>query len=179
MVSNTLTMTASAERGAKPGNTGIACPTTSEEVAAASVDLFYRQALLAVVGNLLGATVLTAVIWNSVPRAPMAVWLLAMGVSLLVRTGFALGYQQFPRPDKKESPLWRNRLAVTTLLSGGLWGLAGYLFWLPELPIHQQLTLLLALVGVAATGSSTANDWTSVCSSSASILPGVKGTVTL
>jgi len=146
-------MTANTEQRARSADVGI-YSTTSEEVAAAGIALFYRQALLAVFGNLVGTTVLAAVIWNSVPKSMMAFWLLAMGLSLLVRTGLALGYRR-TLPDNKEAPVWRTRLAVATLVTGGLWGLGGYLFWLPEFPIHKQLTLMLALVGVAATGSST------------------------
>ena len=152
MVSNALAMTASTEHRPKPADAGIHS-TTSEEVAAAGVDLFYRQALLAVFGNLIGTTVLTAVIWNSVARTSLVLWLIALNLSLLARAGFILGYRR-ARPNNKEALIWRNRLAAATLLTGGLWGLAGYIFWYPEFPIHLQLALTLTLVGVAATSSS-------------------------
>jgi len=148
-----MAMTASSEASAKPRDAGI-YSTTADEVAAAGVALFYRQALLAVFGNLFGAAVLAAVVWHSVPRLSLVFWLLALGLSLLVRTGLAFAYRR-ARPDNQEALAWRNRLAAATLGTGGLWGVGGYLFWLPELPIHQQLTLALALMGVAATGSST------------------------
>ncbi len=146
-------MTANTEQQARSADIGI-YSTTSEEVAAAGVTMFYRQALLAVLGNLIGIAVLTAVIWNLVPRFEIVLWLLAMGLSLAVRTGLALGHRR-AQPDNQKALVWRSRLAAATLLTGVFWGLGSYQFWSPTFAIHEQLTLLLALAGVAATASST------------------------
>lgn len=153
MLSNVMAMTASFKVSAKSPDAGV-YSSTVDEVAAAGVALFYRQALLAVFGNLVGAAVVAIVLWRALPTSWLVAWLLALCLSLLIRAGVVLAYRR-AAPTNAEARMWRDRLAAGTLLTGGLWGLAGYVFWYPESPIYLQLALTLTLVGVAATGSST------------------------
>ena len=116
--------------------------------------MFYRQAQLAVIGNLVGAAVVAVVMWRALPTPSLLAWLAVLGLSLLARIVVVLGYRR-AEPANANTKEWRDRLAASTVMTGGLWGLAGYAFWHPEFPIYLQLTLTLTLVGVAATGSST------------------------
>ncbi len=132
--------------------------TPSPEVVAAAVAMFYRQAQLAAIGNLVGAAVVAVGLWRALPASWLVAWLVALGLSVLTRIGVVLAYRRASSARATamaNTKVWRDRLGAGTLLTGGLWGLAGYVFWNPEFPIHQQLTLSLTLVGVAATGSST------------------------
>ena len=159
MVSNSIAMNLGIDEQETPApREPEAGATPSPEVVAAAVAMFYRQAQLAAIGNLVGAAVVAVGLWRALPASWLVAWLVALGLSVLTRIGVVLAYRRASSARATamaNTKVWRDRLGAGTLLTGGLWGLAGYVFWNPEFPIHQQLTLSLTLVGVAATGSST------------------------
>ena len=76
---------------------------------------------------------------------------------VLAFTGATIGYRQLFRsyfatargPD--ETPLWTRRYIAMSILSGSLWGLAGWWFTIPTAPVESTFIGLLLLTIVTST----------------------------
>jgi signal transduction histidine kinase/CheY-like chemotaxis protein len=88
------------------------------------------------------------VLWSEVNTTWLLLWGTVMMLLTSVRSIIAWYYW---RDEQREESLdtWLNRFIAPALLSGFIWGIAGYSFYLPEGGVYQAF-LVIFLLGIAA-----------------------------
>lgn len=120
-----------------------------ERVRAEQVRILYQQLPYSIVGTVIATVFLAAVMWGTVPRNAVLGWLVCMGANQLWRLVL---YFQFNRlnvsgPDIER---WAQYWAAGSLISGVLWGGAGFLFFVAGAPVYQAFLIVLIFGVVAA-----------------------------
>ncbi len=113
------------------------------------VRVLYQQLPYSIVGTAIASVFLAAVMWNMVPGNAVVGWLVCMAANQLWRLVL---YFQFKRltlsgPDVER---WAQYWAAGALISGVLWGGAGFLFFIPGAPVYQAFLIVLIFGVVAA-----------------------------
>ena len=87
-------------------------------------------------------------LWSEVDTTWLLLWGTVMMLLTSIRSVIAWYYW---RDEEREQSLdaWLKRFIVTALLSGFIWGAAGYSFYLPEGGVYQAF-LVIFLLGIAA-----------------------------
>ncbi len=124
----------------------------SGDVAAAELDLVYSQTPVALAAS---STVAVILWWLLRPHAgaPLDLWVVLLLGSNLARMGLWM-WRRSAR-ERHHPRFWRRLFVMGAFLSGALWGALGPFLDL-SWPLVEQITLLLALAGVA-TGSIPSN----------------------
>ena len=120
-----------------------------------------------VTANILASGLLVLIMRGQVAETMLFGWLGVQVVFQLLRVVIARRYLSTPPVTGAQQRRWARALSALSILSGGLWGSAGILFYLPDSAAHQALLAIL-LCGLAA-GSIPAN---------AMMLPGLLGSST-
>jgi signal transduction histidine kinase/CheY-like chemotaxis protein len=92
--------------------------------------------------------VLATVMWGSIEHGLLLGW---VGMTLAVigaRYGLARGYAKRP-PQVGDGLRWARYFTITSLVSGLLWGFAGFTFFTPG-AVTAQVFLYVSIVGLAA-----------------------------
>ncbi len=100
------------------------------------------------VSMLLGAAILTVVMWGTVSPGLFVAWLGAILANQLWRFALVRRYRATPMIDPRR---WGTAWAVGSTLAGALWGCAGVVLFVPSDPGHQAL-LIVCLFGVILGG---------------------------
>ena len=109
-----------------------------------------RKPLLA--GNLGGAALLAAVMWDTAPRADLIFWaILICGVTLM-RVALVKRFNA-TAPGAKEVPFWTWAYAAGAFAGGVLWGASAGLFQAPDGAVNVQ-AYVLVIAGLSAAGLS-------------------------
>ena len=85
------------------------------------VRLLYAQAPLGTAASLLIALMLALVLWDTLPRAVLAIWLLTLAIPILIRLALTAAFQRCPDPDAA-AERWAARYTWACAASGVCWG---------------------------------------------------------
>jgi signal transduction histidine kinase len=121
----------------------------AERVRAEQVRILYQQLPYSIVGTVIAVVFLAAVMWNIVPHNAIVGWVLCMAANQLWRLVL---YFQFNRlhVGAHDFERWAQYWAAGSLISGVLWGGAGFLFFVADSPVHQAFLIVLIFGVVAA-----------------------------
>jgi signal transduction histidine kinase len=121
----------------------------AERVRAEQVRILYQQLPYSIVGTLIAVVFLAAVMWDIAPRNAIVGWLVCMGANQLWRLVLYYRFQRL-RVPAHDVERWAQYWAAGSLISGVLWGGAGFLFFVPGSPVHQAFLIVLIFGVVAA-----------------------------
>jgi len=113
------------------------------------VRLLYSQLPISTGGTMVAALLLAAVMWNVAPRN----WTIGWVACMAANQGWRLWlYLRSRGVDIELADLDRaaNLWAIGSLLSGCLWGLASFLFFVADSPVHQAFLIVLIFAVTAA-----------------------------
>src|SRR5574341_1459448 len=97
----------------------------------------YSYTSSSLVGNLIGAVVLTLLYWSTLRRGLLAVWWAAFAIVWLYRAWIARRFGAQQMNGELDFRAWQNRWLGGVLASGLLWGAAGWFFYGPGDAIQQ------------------------------------------
>ncbi len=115
---------------------------------------YYISLPVILIGNLLGALLLSAIQLESVDLYSISIWLLVSFIMFLYRF---YHYYQFRRESEssklKDAHIWLDKYYTNTLLGGIVWGSSAFLMF-PESGLLNQMTVLFFLfaIGFSAMG---------------------------
>jgi signal transduction histidine kinase/CheY-like chemotaxis protein len=98
----------------------------------------YRQTETVLLANCVNALIVSALLWTSTSHALLVGWLAAMGVVSLARLILARRYRRVA-PSAVDARAWGSRSVAGSVLSGVLWGSAGYFFLQEAAPVSQLI----------------------------------------
>jgi signal transduction histidine kinase len=129
--------------------TAVSATELAERVRAEQVRILYQQLPYSILGTAVATVFLAAVMWDIAPRNAIIGWLVCMGANQLWRLVL---YFQFNRlkVSARDVERWAQYWAAGALISGVLWGAAGFLFFIPGALVHQAFLIVLIFGVVAA-----------------------------
>jgi len=133
--------------GAAPTRTD---PALGARVRAEQIATLFSQWRRTTVSMLLGASILTAVMWATAPPLAFASWLAAIAANQAWRYRLTCRYRAaVPEPQQRER--WGHAWALGSALAGALWGAAAVALFVRGDIGHQAL-LIVCLFGVVLGG---------------------------
>jgi len=108
------------------------------------IDNLHAFARTGLVGNIVGACVISALYAHAVPSLTMAAWALLFGAALVLRAVLTLTYSRRWRGSPALLRSWRNRYLAGVLTTGALWGISVWLFY-PYGGNLERIALLLTV----------------------------------
>jgi two-component system, sensor histidine kinase len=125
-------------------------PRLVERARADQIAMLFKQWPVATGSMILGASILTAVMWGTVAPSFFAAWMAAIVLNQAWRLWLVRRYDAMaPAPADRVN--WGRAWAVGSMLAGALWGIAGVVVFVPGDPGHQAL-LIVCLFGVILGG---------------------------
>jgi diguanylate cyclase (GGDEF)-like protein/PAS domain S-box-containing protein len=115
---------------------------------------YYISLPIILIGNLLGALLLSAIQLESVDLYSIAIWLLVSFIMFLYRFYHYYQFKAESESNKlKNADIWLDKYYTNTILSGIVWGSSAFLLF-PESGLLNQMTLLFFLfaIGFSAMG---------------------------
>jgi diguanylate cyclase (GGDEF)-like protein/PAS domain S-box-containing protein len=128
--------------------------TTSGETAAVpefhaeQTALVYTQAPVALLTALVVAALLAAGLWGVVDHGMLMLWLGLQVIQTIFRAELVRRYKRCDDAGRRDRR-WARRYLLGTLVSGVVWGCIG-LFIGPEMPVFQQVLVIMGLAAVLA-----------------------------
>lgn len=124
-------------------------PHQAPDVLRERVSLLFEQLPFALISNFMVSTGLVALLWSSGQRLTLIGWLLAVAALGLLRWWLVRSFQ---RQQAADSDLirWARRYTVTTLMSGGLLGIGGVLFFQNNLFTVFSLAIVLCIMAIGS-----------------------------
>jgi signal transduction histidine kinase len=120
----------------------------SADVRAELVRYLHRQAPGSMIANLIVSGILVYVLWNTAPHQWLVGWLLAVAIVVALRLAqVAVFFRAAPLPDRIGH--WAVASAAGSILIGGVWAVASFLFLDPAQPI-SIITITVILMGICA-----------------------------
>ncbi|TNF44034.1 MAG: bifunctional diguanylate cyclase/phosphodiesterase [Epsilonproteobacteria bacterium] len=125
-----------------------------ERLAYDKMVFYYISLPVMLIGNLLGALLLSAIQLESVDLYSISIWLLVSFIMFLYRF---YHYYQFRKESEnnklKNANIWLDKYYTNTILGGIVWGSSAFLLF-PESGLLHQMTLLFFLfaIGFSAMG---------------------------
>jgi signal transduction histidine kinase/ActR/RegA family two-component response regulator len=123
-----------------------------EQILSAQLRLLYANANLGAVVNILAATILGALQWESISKSVIIGWWLYITLVSVVRYVFARRYWH-ASPTPTDLRKWRTVFTVGVGLAGAGWGAAGVLLY-PADHLTNQVFLVFVLGGMMLGASS-------------------------
>lgn len=120
--------------------------TQQMQVRAEQIDILFRNTPFSLLTNLLLSSGLAWVLWDVADHGTIIGWWLTIAFFVVVRVGLLFGYRR--RPETGAAP-WHTYLTIATVLAGGVWGAAGWLFFIPDSPV-ALIFVTIVLAGIAA-----------------------------
>ncbi len=123
-------------------------PALDHRIRFLQVETLYKNSPVVFVANIINTFFFVLVLWHEVNNT----WLLLWGTVMMLLTSIrsVIAWYYWRDEQREESiDLWLKRFSVTALLSGFIWGVAGYNFYLPEGGVYQAF-LVIFLLGIAA-----------------------------
>jgi signal transduction histidine kinase len=132
-----------------PSLTALA-PRLVQRARADQIATLFTQWPVATGSMILGATILSTVMWGTVAPRLFAAWMGAIILNQAWRLWLVRRYRvAAPQPARRAQ--WGRVWAVGSTLAGALWGVAGVVLFVPGDPGHQAL-LIVCLFGVILGG---------------------------
>ncbi len=125
-------------------------PMLGARVRADQIATLFTQWRRTTASMLLGASILTVVMWGTAPPLVFALWLVAITANQAWRYRLADRYRiALPAPQERER--WGRAWALGSTIAGALWGIAAVVLFVPGDIGHQAL-LIVCLFGVVLGG---------------------------
>jgi signal transduction histidine kinase/CheY-like chemotaxis protein len=125
-------------------------PALTARVRADQIATLFTQWWRTTASMLLGASILTVVMWGTAPPHLFAAWLAAIIANQAWRHQLARRYRAVA-PAPLERQRWGHAWALGSTIAGALWGVAAVTLFVPGDIGHQSL-LIVCLFGVALGG---------------------------
>lgn len=112
-----------------------------------------HHSVFVLLGNLAASAALTVGLWGTVQPGLLIGWLSVMAVFNIVRW---VAGRRFPKEAISDPVMlrWDRRFILSAVFSGILWGLAGWLFYIPDQPQHN-LFLAMVITGMCAAATAS------------------------
>ena len=123
-----------------------------EKILAGVMASVYRQVPQSVLVSIVGAFALVVVFWNSMSQNLLMGWFVLILLESLIRVRVAYRFRH-ASAVVDQVQRWATRWVVLAVTAGLLWGVAGFLFFSNDQPLHQ--VVLVAVVLSVAFGSLT------------------------
>ena len=123
-----------------------------EKILAGVMAAVYRQVPQSVLVSVVGAFALLMVLWYTMNRHALMAWFMLILVESLARVRLAYKFRRAVEVVD-EVQHWARRWVALAALAGLLWGVAGFMFFSSDQPLHQ--VVLVAVVLSVAFGSLT------------------------
>ena len=123
-------------------------PALDNRIRFLQVETLYKNSPVVFFANIINTLLFILVLWNQVNTTLLLLWGAVMMLLTSIRSVIAWYYW---RDEHREESIdrWLRWFIVTALLSGLIWGIAGYSFYLPEGGIYQAF-LVIFLLGIAS-----------------------------
>lgn len=118
-------------------------------IRAAQMETVHRHLPVVLAANVLAAALVVFVLWGHVASAWLVAWCLLIYVVSAVRIASVWRFWKGGGAARDHVDRWERTFFIGTLLSGGAWGLAGGLLYVPG-SIEHQAFLAVVLVGMGA-----------------------------
>jgi signal transduction histidine kinase len=132
-----------------PSLTALA-PRLVQRARADQIATLFTQWPVATASMVLGASILSIVMWGTVAPQLFAAWMGAIILNQAWRMWLVHRYRA-AAPEPARRARWGRAWAVGSMLAGALWGVAGVVLFVPGDPGHQAL-LIVCLFGVILGG---------------------------
>jgi signal transduction histidine kinase/ActR/RegA family two-component response regulator len=132
-----------------PSLTALA-PRLVQRARADQIATLFTQWPVATASMVLGASILSIVMWGTVAPQLFAAWMGAIILNQAWRMWLVRRYR-VAAPEPARRARWGRAWAVGSMLAGALWGVAGVALFVPGDPGHQAL-LIVCLFGVILGG---------------------------
>ena len=123
-------------------------PAAEMRLRAYRIDLLFGGLPSILVNLALMPVLFATVMWGAIAPSVLVAWTLAAFALLGWRFALAKTYAK-RRPEPSESLRWATHFTATSLVSGLLWGVAGWVFFVPD-SASLQVFLYTSMVGLAA-----------------------------
>jgi signal transduction histidine kinase/CheY-like chemotaxis protein len=123
-----------------------------EKILAGVMASVYRQVPQSVLVSIVGAFALVMVLWYSMNQNLLMGWFMLILLESLARVRVAYKFRHAAEVVDQVQR-WARRWVVLAVVAGALWGVAGFLFFSQDQPLHQ--VVLVAVVLSVAFGSLT------------------------
>ncbi len=113
-----------------------------DQASAERVVDIYAYLHITTVAMIVGVVVTVGQYWANVPRLGMVAWLVALGLLGAARSYMYRGFKKRRSSDREALLRWYHAWRATTLVAGGLWGLAAWFFYPYGGPTEKMLLIL-------------------------------------
>jgi two-component system, sensor histidine kinase len=118
----------------------------ARQIRAEQIRVLYQQAPLAILSSFIMPPLLVGMLWKVVPWQAAVAWLGVMVAVGVARAILLFAYRRHA-PDTARLSRWGTYYLIGTLISGGVWGAAGPLLFVPG-ALDYQVLLALFLGGM-------------------------------
>jgi two-component system, sensor histidine kinase len=117
-------------------------------VYAEQIDIVFKQLPFSLAGTSIAALLLVAIMWGKAPSHILLGWIAVFFLHHGARLVLYSRYKQVQR-RAAEVRRWAMLFCAGSAIAGSIWGSAGVLMFIPELPAYQAL-LFMILFGLAS-----------------------------
>ncbi len=123
-------------------------PALGELIRAEQVRLLYKQLPVSTASTMVGALLLSGVMWEVLAHERIVGWFVCMALNQAWRLWL---YHRFSGRgfEMRDLDKWANLWAVGSLISGCIWGAASFVMFVPDAPIYHAFLMVL-LFGVTS-----------------------------
>jgi len=123
-------------------------PAPDDRIRFLQLETLYKNSPVVFFANIINTSLFVLVLWGEVNTVWLLIWGMVMMLWTSVRSIIAWYYW---RDEGREQSIdkWLIWFSVPALISGLLWGIAGYNFYLPDGGVYQAF-LVIFLLGIAA-----------------------------
>ena len=122
--------------------------TFKERLAYDKLSFYYLSLPVILIGHLLGALLLSALLFNKEESFPIGIWLLLNIIMFLYRFYHYNLFKNTNEKDKhRDADIWLDRYYTNVLISGIIWGSSAFLLF-PGIDASNQMILLLFLFAI-------------------------------
>lgn len=133
----------------------------SESILVELVEMFHQRAAWPLVLlNILLAAILLGIWWQ--PQTSQWLWFAAISAVALRNIANHHRYQRARSQAKINHTYWYRSFALGTVANGMAWGAGGVLFYVPSMPLHSAVILMLICGIAAGISASQSSIWPSV-----------------
>jgi diguanylate cyclase (GGDEF)-like protein len=108
-------------------------------IRADKLKLLYQQSFQAVFLSLASALILAAILWSHTGRGVLLGWLIALGISSLLRLALFTAYRRTGPEGLELARNWARPYLITLMTSSAVWGLGGVWIMPPDSLLNQTI----------------------------------------
>ena len=123
-------------------------PAPDDRIRFLQVETLYKNSPVVFFANIINTSLFILVLWSQVETTWLLIWGMVMMLWTSVRSIIAWHYWR-DENRKQSIDKWLHWFIVPALISGVIWGVAGYSFYLPDGGVYQAF-LVIFLLGIAA-----------------------------